>query len=126
MTESYLKQVQDTLSSSPFVLQSILSVDDRGEVWFIRANVYFIDNSLLHFRELWVGQRKRQKKAYTYHYQDAAGQLIFRYDNAPHYLDLPTAPSHKHMGEKDVLAAEEPDLFQILKEIEEVIETSTK
>ena len=126
MTESYLKQVQDTLTASPFVLQPILSVDDRGEVLFIRANVYFIDNSLLHFRELWVGQGKRQKKAYTYHYQDASGELIFRYDNAPHYLELPTAPSHKHIREKNVIAAEAPDLFQILKEIEEVIEASTK
>lgn len=126
MTERYLKQVQDTLSTSPFVLQPILSVEDRGEVWFIRADVYFIDNSLLHFRELWIGQGKRQKKTYTYHYQDASGTLVFRYDNAPHYPDLPSTPHHKHVGESDVLAANMPDLFQVLKEIEDIIEASAK
>ena len=126
MTDRYLKRVQDALAASRIVLQPIVSVDDRGEVWFIRADLYFIDNSLLHFRELWIGQGRRQKKTYTYHYQRADGTLVFRYDNAPHYPDLPSAPHHKHIGENDILAAEMPDLFQVLKEIENIIESSAE
>jgi hypothetical protein len=126
LTDRYLKKVQDALAASRIVLQPILSVDDRGEVWFLRADVYFIDNSLLHFRELWIGQGRRQKKTYTYHYQRSDGALVFRYDNAPHYPDLPSAPHHKHIGENDILAAETPDLFQVLKEIEDIIGSSAE
>ncbi|MCX6054256.1 MAG: hypothetical protein NTZ74_04945 [Chloroflexi bacterium] len=67
MTDVYLQKIHPALSASPFVAQPVISVDDRGEVWFIRADVYFIDNSLLHFRELFIGQGKLQKKTYTYH-----------------------------------------------------------
>jgi hypothetical protein len=83
--------------------------------------VYFIDNSFLHFRELFVGQDNPFKKTYTYHYQRADGKMIFRYDNAPHFPALPTAPHHKHLGETEVIAANAPDLQSVLKEIEALI-----
>jgi len=47
--------------------------------------------------------------------------MIFRYDNAPHFPDIPTAPHHKHIGENDVVAANAPDLESVLKEIEALI-----
>jgi hypothetical protein len=70
----------------------------------------------------WPGEAAEE--TYTYHYQRADGTLVFRYDNAPHYPDLPSAPHHKHIGKNDILAAEMPDLFQVLKEIEDIIESS--
>ncbi|MCX6055613.1 MAG: DUF6516 family protein [Chloroflexi bacterium] len=90
MTDVYLQKIHPALSASPFVAQPVISVDDRGKVWFFRAEVHFIDNSLLHFRELFIGQGKLQKKTYTYHDQRENGTLVFRYDNAPHFPDLPT------------------------------------
>ena len=122
MTDAYLQKIQAALSASPFVAQPVISVDDRGEVWFIRADIYFIDNSLLHFRELFIGQGKLQKKTYTYHYQREDGTLVFRYDNAPHFPDLPSAPHHKHVGESDVIAADAPDIFSVLKEVEDLLQ----
>jgi hypothetical protein len=35
--------------------------------------------------------------------------------------DLPSAPHHKHVGESDVIAADMPDFFSVLKEIESLI-----
>jgi len=66
---------------------------------------------------------KRQEKGdvhahkirYNYHYQHADSTLVFRYDNAPHYPDLPGFPEHKHDGEQ-VLSAPAPDLSQVLRE----------
>jgi hypothetical protein len=51
------------------------------------------------------------------------GTTIFRYDDTDHFLELPTAPHHKHVGESDVIAASAPDLQSVLKEIEGMIET---
>ena len=117
----YLASVDKILRGSPFVNDFQIQHEDRGEVWFLRVNVYFIDNSLLHFRELFVGQENPIKKTYTYHYQREDGTMVFRYDNAPHFPHLPTAPHHKHVGEAEVVAADAPDLQSILKEIEGTI-----
>ena len=91
-------------------------MDDRDEVWFLRADIHFIDNSLLHFRELFVKQGNPIKKTYTYHYQRVDGATVFRYDNAPHFPNLPSAPQNKHIGENDVIAANAPDLQSVLVE----------
>lgn len=121
MNNGYLQFILALLSASPFVHEPVVNVDDRDEVWFIRADVHFIDNSLLHFRELFVKQDNPVKKAYTYHYQREDGTMVFRYDNAPHFLHLSTAPNHKHVGGNEVIAADAPDLQSVLKEIEALI-----
>lgn len=121
MNSEYREWVDKVLSKSPFVYEVKTHYEDREEVWFLRVNVYFIDNSLLHFRELFVGQERSIKKTYTYHYQRADGTMVFRYDNAPHFQKLPSAPHHKHVGENDVIATNAPDLQSVLKEIESLI-----
>ncbi|HKZ86197.1 MAG TPA: DUF6516 family protein [Anaerolineae bacterium] len=56
---------------------------------------------------------------YSYHYQRADASLIFRYDDTPHYSELPGFPHHKHDGsEQNVVAVTPPDLAAVLKEIE--------
>ena len=123
LTDEPLGDILAALSASPFVHEPKVEIDDREEVQFIRADVYFIDNSLLHFRELWIWQQgQRFKKAYTYHYQRPDGSMVFRYDNAPHFPNLSTAPYHKHIGENEVVAADAPDLQSVLKEIEALIQ----
>jgi hypothetical protein len=120
----YVSGILATLAAMPLARQPKIEFDDREEVWFIRADIRFMDNSLLHFRELWIWQDDRPfKKAYTYHYQREDETIIFRYDNAPHFPHLPTAPNHKHVGENDVIAANAPDLESVLKEIEKMIKT---
>jgi hypothetical protein len=56
-------------------------------------------------------------------YQRADKRVIFLYDNARHYLDLSTAPHHKHVGENDIVAANAPDLQSVLKEIKAFIKS---
>ena len=119
---TYIEAIQATLRDSPFVHDPKISVDDRGEVWFLCADIYFIDNTRLHFRELYIRRDEPYKRNYAYHYQKADGTLIFRYDNAPHYPDLAEAPHHKHIGEDKVISAPPPDLQQILDEIAGLIE----
>ena len=120
--EVYLDVIQTALSESPFVHEPRISVDDRGEIWFLRGDIYFIDNSRLHFRELFIRQAEPLKKSYVYHYQKADGIRIFRYDNSPHYPDLPDAPHHKHLDTDKVIPSSPPDLQQVLDEIANLIE----
>lgn len=101
--------------------QPKIELDDREKVWFIRADVRFVDDSLLHFRELWIWQDERPfKKAYV-PFQQADNTSVFRYDNAPHSPNLPTAPHHKHVGDREVIAADVPDLQFVLNEIKAIL-----
>jgi hypothetical protein len=43
--------------------------------------------------------------------------MIFRYDNVPHHPDVDSFPLHKHIGLK-VVACSEPDLFEVISEIQ--------
>jgi len=52
---------------------------------------------------------------YRYHLQRANNELLFRYDNTPHFPNLPSFPHHKHLRDA-VVAASKPDLLDVLKE----------
>lgn len=67
-----------------------------------------------------VRNRQIVKLRYAYHYQNAAGEVIFRYDNAPRYPHLATHPHHKHVGSA-VEPTQIPDLSEVLREIKQFI-----
>jgi hypothetical protein len=78
-----------------------------------------LDGTRLHFRELIEASDKINKHMYSYHYQEADGALIFRYDDTPHHEGLPGFPHHKHSrNETNVVAADPPELIDVLNEIQ--------
>jgi len=52
---------------------------------------------------------------YRYHLQSAGNELVFRYDNTPHFPGLPSFPHHKH-HRNSVVASGNPDLLDVLQE----------
>ena len=58
---------------------------------------------------------------YRYHCQNEQNQLIFRYDNTPHFPDLPSFPHHKHLPNQ-VIASDQPDIEQVVLEAMEASE----
>ncbi len=57
---------------------------------------------------------------YSYHWQDANGLLVRRWDCVPHHLQLPHAPHHLHLPDGNVEGvAEPPDAIEVLDQIEE-------
>lgn len=59
---------------------------------------------------------------YSFHWQDAQGQLKRRWDNAPHYLHLPNAPHHLHLEDNVVQAVNQtPDIIFVIEEIEKTL-----
>jgi len=57
---------------------------------------------------------------YRLHYMNSAGQMLFRYDNAPHYPEIDSYPHHKHTIDK-IIPSSMPSLKDILNEISAII-----
>jgi hypothetical protein len=122
MVNRYLHRLYDTVVSRGFIEVEQLIFDNRSNRrGTIRGRLKFHDGSLLDFGEVIILQnREIVKLRYAYHYQNASGEVNFRYDNAPHYPNLPTHPHHKHVGSA-VEPAQAPDLSEVLREIELLI-----
>jgi hypothetical protein len=122
MLKSYLARLYDTIISRGDIEIELLVFDGHAkERGSIEGRLKFYDGSLLEFDEVVIWRNEQMVKLrYAYHYQNAAGELIFRYDNAPHYPNLSTHPHHKHAG-LEVEPAQTPDLSEVLREIEELI-----
>ena len=62
-----------------------LEIDQKSPLrGYLNAILRFLDDSELHLREFYDGTQGNPAVMYTYHYQDAAKHLRFRYDNALH------------------------------------------
>jgi len=122
MLKRYLYRLYDTIISRGYIEIERLDFDELpSRQGIIAGRVKFHDGSLLDFDEVILLQDEQLVKLrYAYHYQNKSGEMIFRYDNAPHYPNIFTYPHHKHVG-STVEPAQVPDLSDILHEIEELI-----
>lgn len=82
---------------------------------------HFTDGSKLTARDYLFLDGKRK---YAFHYQQNDGQLIFRYDNAPHWPHLENSPYHKHLPDK-IEPSEVMNLEKVLHEISERIKNAS-
>lgn len=126
MIEDHFGQVEALVAKASIVHSSSITYDKRSSyIGFIRGEVYFLDGSCLHFREFVNVEHGLERYTYAYHYQRPDGTLVFRYDNTPHFPDLPTFPHHKHEhNEANVVPAPPPDLQAVLSEIRDLIAIS--
>ncbi|MEA1052228.1 DUF6516 family protein [Lamprobacter modestohalophilus] len=60
--------------------------------FYFKLKVNLIDGSELHAREY----LDADERDYSFHWQTAEGQLISRWDNAPHHRMVATYPHHRH------------------------------
>ena len=121
--DDYFRNLLERVSDSGVVRSSDLNFDKRSTMLgLVRGQIYFIDGSLLHIRELIDLRRTPARVMYVYHFQDPAGALIFRYDNTAHHPELPDFPHHKH-NPTDVVSvsSDPPDLVAVLVEVETYI-----
>ncbi len=82
----------------------------------LRIRVRFLTGHLLEVNEAIVIEADQIKHlGYRYHFQDQQNNLIFRYDNTPHFPDLKSFPHHKHTKNK-VEDSDEPLIFNVIKE----------
>ncbi len=123
--EHYLKQFQAIIETCPTVQTFNIAYDKRSTYeGFIRGEIVFVDDSVLHLREFVDAETDIDRLTYVYQYMNAEQRLIFRYDNTGHHrkLNLATYPHHKHAGsEENVEASPAPDLAAVLDEIQTCI-----
>jgi len=122
MLNRYLHRLYNTIISRGYVEIERLGFDELPESQgIIEGRLKFHDGSLLDFDEVIIFRNQQiVKLRYAYHYQNESGEVIFRYDNTPHYPNIFTYPHHKHVGSV-VESAQIPDLSEILREIEHLI-----
>lgn len=90
-------QIIAALRHSPLVKDlEVIEVVEEESVQFLRVRAEIIDGSLLYVRELFLPDRSK----YSYHWQARTGEMLLRWDNAPHHPKIPTHPDHKHEREQ--------------------------
>ncbi len=121
--DDYFRNLLERISGSGVVRSSDLNFDKRSTMLgLVRGQIYFIDGSLLHIRELVDLRRTVIRVMYVYHFQDPTGALVFRYDNTAHHPELPDFPHHKHTKtDVTTVSGDPPDLNVVLAEVESLI-----
>ena len=108
----------ELLEKSPVIKSyEILDYKEGGSFYFLKIKAVLVDGSVLHIREF------VSEEEYNYSFQwQRNGNLIIRWDNAPHHRGIETFPHHKHVGSKDnVQPSGEISLEDVLGVIEEEI-----
>ena len=87
---------------------------------YLRARLALADGSQLEFSEYM--QRSSDGAiaviTYSYHWADANHELIARWDNTPHFPDLPGFPDHMHDGATGQVTPSQPmSIFTVLDAI---------
>jgi hypothetical protein len=82
----------------------------------LRIRVRFLKGHLLEVNEAIFMEADQMKHlGYRYHFQDQQNNLIFRYDNTPHFPNLKTFPHHKHLNKK-IEASTRPQILNVIHE----------
>ncbi len=119
LVDEYFAQLESIIDACGSVRVKVVHKDKRSDyVGYFRADLYFYfyDGSLLHVREFVFTRSEIIKDIYAYHYQNAEGRMVFRYDNTGHFRSLPNFPHHKHTP-AGVDSTSEPSLPNILDEV---------
>ncbi len=104
MIEQYLRELDELISASPEVIDVQIT---RRSVWdtelekvaLYRYRLKMSDRSLLELTERLVEEKGTLSiKRYRHHWQSPDGQVIKRWDNAPHHPEIDTFPHHLHDG----------------------------
>jgi hypothetical protein len=121
----YLNAVKERLTTDP-VVAGFSVVRERVTLidGHLRARLALFDGSVLEFSE--YVQRSSDDQidvvTYSYHWTDADGNLIRRWDNTPHFPDLPGFPHHVHDGRAGSVVPGQPaNIFLILDEIARIL-----
>jgi len=72
----------------------LLRYEQEGDAYILHIVVYFRDSSRLDLRDYAFADGHRK---YAYHWMDVDGTLRCRWDNAPHWPNVGTAPHHQHL-----------------------------
>ena len=119
----YLESVKALLFAAP-IITSFQIVRERQTLVdaHLRVRLALSDGSLLEFSEYvqHLPENAIAVVTYSYHWADSKGSLRRRWDNTPHFPNLPGFPHHIHEGEATtILPGMATNIFVILEQIEQ-------
>jgi hypothetical protein len=103
----YLNHIRARIIANPGVAHwNVVREEAQGALGLFRYRLALRDGGLLEAFEFFeVADGHAQVRRYSFHWQDSAGHLRKRWDNAAHHPETPTHPYHVHEGgEQDVVA----------------------
>jgi hypothetical protein len=118
----YFQKIESQIAECVHIIETSLLKDKRSlHIGIIEGELTFADESVLHFIEFVNVKETVEVYKYSYHYQDRNGNLIFRYDMAPHHREVETFPHHKHIYSDKVMGTSAPVLAKVLDEIDDLL-----
>jgi hypothetical protein len=100
------------LRTAPIIESYELLDYKQGEDFFyVKGKIKLVNKTELYFREY----TSKKERLYSYHWQKENGEMIIRWDIAPHHKQMKTFPHHKHTPE--VEESKETTLEEILEAI---------
>ena len=93
----YYLSLQNAIHAAPHVLRSDVRFEqiDVNEC-YVRGILTLIGGFELHIAEYVVTEPVLTRPKYRYHLQTSDGELLSRWDNAPHHPAVSTFPDHRH------------------------------
>ena len=97
------------------VIQSNLDFNEISESeCYIRGSLRLIGGFHLYIAEYVVTEPEIKRLKYRYHLQTSEGDLVVRWDNAPHHPEVETHPDHLHNAQSGVEPSFGMDIEQVL------------
>jgi hypothetical protein len=128
--QSYIDAIKSILNSSPIIQEWTIvdekSFSDRGHFRvrfllntgdFVEASEFFV------LRDTGIEQHR-----YRYQWMDSTKtQLKRRWDNAPHFPEVPNFPHHVHIGQEDrVFPSIRMGIIELISTLEQLILTNCR
>lgn len=123
MIQTYFDEMLQNLIVSHIVSSfKVLKQEVGDEEGFVRIKSILRDNSILEFAEYVIALKNNvTTETYSYHWQDADGALIKRWDNVPHHKEVDAFPRHLHLADNKVIKSPHMTLNKVLAEIEKTL-----
>ncbi|MCK4761624.1 MAG: hypothetical protein KAW12_05445 [Candidatus Aminicenantes bacterium] len=110
-----MEDIFKLLSDSDVISEhEILSLLQDEDFYYLKIKSVVGTGSILHIK-IYLSDEEYN---YSFHWQQETGELIKRWDNAPHHKELSTFPHHAHTTE-EVKESYTITLNDVLKEIKE-------
>lgn len=121
MITQYFADFGNIVNGLDFVLNSEIHLRKINDFLGVIEGKLTFENGVLDILEvIKLTDNQISKKKYKYQFRSLSGEMIFRYDNAPHHQNVATFPHHKHL-ETVIIESIEPEIAQILTEIKALI-----
>jgi Family of unknown function (DUF6516) len=97
----YYAVVQAAILAAPHVIRSDITFDEvTDSECYIRGILTMTGEIELHLAEYTITDPEIKRLKYRYHLQTLNGEMLARWDNAPHHPEVKSHPDHLHKDSK--------------------------